>query len=243
MSQSPTPPPPPGPLLASFAGFGEEAVRDLCGILGPLFAVLTDEVGNPATVLVHAAYADEAGKYPQVVPRVKLGPQPINPGNNIAWADRTIGGSAYYGELATDSQIIFDIYALSDPQRQYLMAYLRYGIQTAYTIDATSGQPIGAYVLKQMDDAGIIPKRFMADLAPDPRTTDARPYGQVYRATVAMQADVACSWVVPLTPYPPLTVQVTATPDVPDPFANTVLYVPATLPPFPSITDPPIVVP
>jgi len=237
----------PGPTLTSFSGFGEEAIRDLCGILSPLFAVLRDQTGQPVTVRVDAQYADEATKYPQVVPRVVMGAQTIEPGNNVAYADTNIGGNAYYGALATDSQILFDVYALSDPQRQYLMSYLRYGIQTAYTIDTASNQVINFYILKEMDDAGIIPKRFIADVAPPARITDDREYGQVYRATVGMMADVAWSVAVPLSPYPPITIGVTGTPDLgyqpSDAIAAATLYVPTTLPPFPSVVDPPILIP
>jgi len=237
----------PAPTLTSFSGFGEEAIRDLCGILGPLFAVLRDQTGQPVTVRVDAQYADEATKYPQIVPRVVLGAQMIEPGNNVAYADTNVGGFGYYGGLAMDSQILFDVYALSDPQRQYLMSYLRYGIQTAYTIDATSNQAINFYVLKEMDDAGIIPKRFIADVAPAARTTDEREYGQVYRATVGLMADVAWAATVPLSPYPPITIGVTGTPDLgyqpADAIEAVTLYVPTTLPPFPSVVDPPMTVP
>jgi len=237
----------PGPTLTSFSGFGEEVIRDLCGILFPLFAVLRDQTGQPVTVRVDAQYADEATKYPQVVPRVVMGAQTIEPGNNVAYADTNIGGNAYYGGLATDAQILFDVYALSDPQRQYLMSYLRYGIQTAYTIDTTTNRVINFYILKEMDDTGIIPKRFIADVAPAARITDAREYGQVYRATVGMMADVAWSVAVPLSPYPPITIGVTGTPDLgyqpSDAIAAVTLYVPTTLPPFPSVVDPPILIP
>lgn len=221
--------------IQTIAGFGDDAVRNVCAIIQPLFAPLVDATGAPLTVRVASILADEEAQYPQVAVQVRLGPQPINSGDNIVAIDRTPGGYATFGEEATDSQIVFEIAALDQAQRTYLMSYLRWSMQTAYAV-LPSGATQTAIVLHKLDDAGIVSKRFAADQAPEPRLSDDRPYGQIYRATVTLVADIACAWYAPLSPYPRPALAVTALPATQGQ-GGAPMYLPGALAPVPSLVS------
>lgn len=221
-----------GPPIA-IAGFGANAVQNVCAILQPLLNICPDPLGNPftPTVTVASSFPDEDQSFPRIAVSAILGTDIIMPGDNHAYDDRD-ANLAWFNCEATDSRVVLEIEALSDSDRKHLASYLRWGIRTAYSVDPDTNFVRNGAILAQFDDAGIIPKAFLTDQYPAPKNADQREYGQVYKAIVTLQADIACSWSISLTNPTSVGIQITATPT---------LYLPSM--PVASVTEATITVP